>query len=316
MNNQQKLKSKPENHQNSRALVFQANSGGLANRLRAMVGYQALAEIQNLPFQLRWEQNAWCDAHFTDLFETPQINLINDQDWAAVQSYGNHLIFSEPIWFDSIYRQHASSLVSWPEFLKLATRKIDGLKPHLGMTTQVTAYLNKHDLSQFIGVHIRWTDNVKNNQQRQADASFVPENISRLEGFFSYVEDQLQKKPDSPVFIATDNFEVQKQFQDRFGDNVFFYPKTFTHSDRLTFPFIRKKIGFQRSTAVSEALVEMLLLSRCRTICGTYYSSFGKFSALLGDRDYYEVCGDSVVKDTFTNSLRFSQLSQNHHPGN
>lgn len=275
-----------------------------------MVGYQTLAEILNLPFQLCWEQNVWCDARFTDLFDMPEIGMIAEQDWVTIQNDDHHIVFSEPVWFDSIYRQHATSRTSWPDFLKLTNEKISNLKPHSDINAQVQAYLSDHELSQSTGVHIRWTDNVKNNQQRQADASFVPENISRLEGFFSYIEDQLQKKSDSPVFIATDNFEVQKQLHDRFGNNLWFYSKTFTRFDKFRFHFLRNKSTFQRSTAVREALIEMLLLSKCHTICGTYYSSFGKFSALLGDKDYYEVRGNSVVKDTFTNSLRFSQLVQ------
>lgn len=299
-----------------KALVFLANSGGLANRLRALVGYQALAEVLNLPFLLRWESNAWCDAHFNDLFDTSEINLITYQEWVTFHTNDQLFIQREPTWFDSIYRQHASSLVSWPEFLKLTTEKINSLTPHPNIAAQVQAYLIDHDLSQSHGVHIRWTDNVKNNQQRQADVSFVPANVSELEGFFTHIEKWLQKSRESSIFVATDNFEVQKQLQKRFGNQVVFYPKAFTRSNKLSSLLHRKRTKFQRSTPVSEALIELLLLSKCQTICGTYYSSFGKFSALLGDRDYYEVRGNTVFKDTFTNSLRFSQLSKNHHSGN
>jgi hypothetical protein len=38
-----------------------------------------------------------------------------------------------------------------------------------------------------------------------------------------------------------------------------------------------------RTTSIGDALIDLMLLARCREIVGTYYSSFSEVSALIGD---------------------------------
>jgi hypothetical protein len=50
----------------------------------------------------------------------------------------------------------------------------------------------------------------------------------------------------------------------------------------------RPATSYDRSTpaAIVDALIDLLLLSRCSTILGSYGSTYSVVAALLGDRDF------------------------------
>ena len=58
-----------------------------------------------------------------------------------------------------------------------------------------------------------------------------------------------------------------------------------------------------RTTDVSDALVEMLLLARCQHIIGTYYSSFSQVAALLGGIRLDRMEGVNAVENGFIHRL-------------
>jgi hypothetical protein len=86
-----------------------------------------------------------------------------------------------------------------------------------------------------------------------------------------YYEAVIRSLPeDTRFFVSTDSQEAFRWLRARFGDRVFQRPKV--HDNRSSVAGIR------------EGLIDMLLLSRCSAIVGTYGSSFSGIAGLAGKR--------------------------------
>jgi hypothetical protein len=267
-----------------KAIVFRASGYGLANRLRALVGYQALARLRNVPFYLCWVPDPSCEARFEELFDTP-INLIDPDDLPTLPS--NIAIFHEGIWFDQIWNPAAANGFGWGDYLAQVRHCLRQLTPRQELLQRVEAFHSTHQLADALGVHIRHTDNL-NFYPGWAEKSpdFDRRSISSPDGFMDEIRTRLSSMP---VFLATDDGSLEGTFKRTFPD-------------LLTFPKRYERVGV-RTTPIADALCEMLLLSRCGRIVGTYYSSFSKFSAIWGGVDYFEVRGRDCSRCSFVDRI-------------
>ncbi len=148
------------------ALVFSAKDG-LANRLRALVGFRTLAEVQKLPMLLHWARDGGCDADFTDLFELTgweDMRLISAEEAAAHKmSHPEHHHYSS-LWFTDIWSQHAQSLCSLDEFSRIALGHLRKLLPLQELQSRVDTFSRDHDLAECVGIHVRMTDKVNSEK--------------------------------------------------------------------------------------------------------------------------------------------------------
>ena len=172
-----------------------------------------------------------------------------------------------------------------------------------------------------MGMHIRMTDNlhaydwwIKN------DPDFVPEKVSRIEGFQAAIREFEARG--KRVLVCTDNEQIAEQLSSNFP-SLILYRKDFdaqgfaqhvrTHYQTQSLPSqllgrIKRALGMQpvktwRTTDVSDALVEMLLLARCQRVIGTYYSSFSQVAALLGGIRLDRMEGVDAVENGFIHRL-------------
>jgi len=305
------------------ALVFSAKDG-LGNRLRALVGFRALAELQQVPMLLNWCRDGACDADFTELFETSgweSVRLINAQEAAARKVDHPERYHYSSVWFTEIWRHHAQKLCSCETFFRGAIKHLRTLRPRRELQSCIDEFALEHDLSHCIGMHIRMTDNVHAHEWWiKNDPDFVPRKVSRIEGFEAAIQDLVANE--KRVFICTDNQEVALRLRANYP-NLVMYQKDFDNrgfahhvrtyygrAGRLsrTVGRIKSALGVQspttwRTTDVTDALIEMLLLARCQHIIGTYYSSFSQVSALIGGIPLYRMEGDVAVEDPFIRDL-------------
>jgi len=285
-------------------VIFLAEDGGLANRLRALVGYQALAELTDTNFYLCWVPNKWCDACFEDLFIPEGIYLIKPAELSDYLKDLSTNIYSQCLWFNQIWETYLEPQVHWEQFSEVALEYLTRLQPHQTVLDRLDRFLKEYDLSSAIGVHIRWTDNLKGNEQRKMDATFDPAHISKIEGFQRFIDDQIHTSPAKKIFLATDNPDVEKDFRKKYGQNLIVFPKKYLRN-RSFFSLLKnnKAPDSLRASSIEDALIEMLLLAKCQTILGTYYSSFSKLSALWGSKAYYEVRGVDYEQSGFVEYL-------------
>lgn len=110
-----------------------------------------------------------------------------------------------------------------------------------------------------IGMHIRRTDN--------------KESIARspVELFVNKAREELDYYPDRRIYLATDDEPTKLLFAREFGsDRVIFSP---SEADRTS------------EAGIKGALTELLCLSMCNKIYGSYWSSFSEAAALFGAKE-------------------------------
>lgn len=113
------------------------------------------------------------------------------------------------------------------------------------------------DNAKVIGVHIRRTDNKHSIEN------------SPIEAFLQVMDNEVKNNANVVFFLATDDDEVEKELSQKY--NVIIH-KTFGNSKSRN-----------SSSGIKDAYVDMLCLSKCSKIYGSYGSSFSEMAALIGD---------------------------------
>lgn len=108
--------------------------------------------------------------------------------------------------------------------------------------------------SNVIGIHIRRSDNVKSIEQ------------SPTESFINYMKLELLKKDSVSFFLATDSEADRRRVKDIFGDHIITQDKI--------------ELSRNSSDGIKSACVDLLCLSWCEKIVGSYWSSFSETAAL------------------------------------
>jgi hypothetical protein len=179
------------------------------------------------------------------------------------------------------------------EFLGEVRMWLDRLRPAASIQETVAAFVDQHRLAGACGVHIRHTDNIDVFAGRATDGNFDAARFSTIEGFLDTIRTCIAS---GPVFLATDNVGVERMCRDEFGAAIITYPKRYTLAwDREAHAGAYARGAQLRTTAIADALIEMVLLSSCRQIVGTYFSSFSKFAAVWGRTGYLEIAGRTAV---------------------
>lgn len=107
-----------------------------------------------------------------------------------------------------------------------------------------------------IGIHIRRTDN---KQSILHSPTYL---------FESRIAERIEQDADAKFYLATDSIEEEKRLKEIFGDAII----TFDNKDT-------SRNTFQGQV---DAYVELLMLSKCGELWGSYYSSFSEIAARIG----------------------------------
>lgn len=272
------------------SIIYHSKTSGLANRLRALVSYQALASCLNIPFFLCWTPDWACNCEFQDLFYLNGIQLLYESD--LTQQLDSH-IYTTNNNFSTIWKQDAKKHgISWDLFRKKTVHYVRELQPIETIQQKISKFSNVHDLRQVHGIHIRMTDNTKGFG---INSNFNPEKLPELSSFLNFINQKLRENPNQIFFLATDNKNIEAYLKKKFKDKILIYHKEFQKQFVLSlrnFMLVRRK---QRTTSIEMALVELLLLSKCKQILGTYWSSYSKFAAIWGGVPYLEAHGNEYV---------------------
>lgn len=158
-------------------------------------------------------------------------------------------------------RRRAASRFFGVEMPDLARRVIsEHFTPNARVRGEVTRLIEGRS-RPIIGVHVRYTDRKVNLQRILAETATLR-----------------RRMPEAQIFLATDNGQVQEQFQTVF-DRVFVIDKAFgaggnslheqtDHADRLR--------------EAENALIDMWALSRCDWLVHSRHSTFSVAAAMIG----------------------------------
>lgn len=140
-------------------------------------------------------------------------------------------------------------------FIKKYLDIIHKLKINSEMIEYVSEFTDTWD--DMVGVHIRsW---------------YCPKKVFHSNEIF---ENQIDKLPeDKKFFFCSDNSDVQQHFVDRYGDRVVIYQRQMFNDPKLAESGHHDDIQL-----TTDAFIELLILSKCATIIGTYASSFDELA--------------------------------------
>jgi hypothetical protein len=275
---------------------------GLSNRLRALASAWWIAQRTGRELLVIWEPDVHCDCTFDDLFinhglnvfDANTLNLENSDIYdymnaplrRANQLRINHET-GKDLFIKSAYNLDYNFIdqKSENEFLRK-------LRP----VHEAVEVINRYDISDMIGLHIRMGAGANYDKDRWDSDEFLDATAKELmhywrskshyNNFIPLVEQILSENPAQKFFLAADMQLIYDVFKQRFGESVVYHPRN-----------IYDRSKQQQITA----LIDMYSLSRTKLIYGSTWSAFTELAARLGGkpvklsgRDF----GDTSTKTT------------------
>lgn len=260
-------------------MIEQRVHAGLCNRMKEMASAIALARAAQQPLVVYWLKNRYLNCSFDRLFEPiPDVPVIDVEtsplrSWLSADSLryrfktlretADLFLGNEQI---EKYRADGTdlvSLVSQADHTVVITyyrfmKDVDSLadfRPRQDISAEVERAWAGFGAGELTGVHIRGTDNAQALEKSPVDS------------FIARMEQEVEREPETRFFLATDDPETERVVRARFLGSVVTRPKVFARD---------------KASGVRDALVDVLLLSRCRLIIGSHWSSFSETAAELG----------------------------------
>lgn len=260
--------------------------GGLANRFCTLLSGMRLAKLYEAEFLLEWQKSDDCCVEFEDLFLNPfakNTNSRNHCHWREICQARNELGWTnspiienfpedKPLWLSSHAilatpgdNRHPRHYTLYDRIARESAAYFANLKPSEIVAQKLEPYRNIN-FSKVFGLHIRRPypsssphhAHEMNYYNRPNDAAYI-EMAGKIlaTGCFD------------KIFLATNDFATQQRLIDNFGDRIFFHPKVSICNESDV-------------EAVQDALVDMILLSRCACLGRYNGSSFSYMASLLG----------------------------------
>ena len=225
-------------------------SPGLANRIKTYVSILS-----------SYRQALTIKEADTYIFEN--IDLASQEQIDVYPNYDNWRLYVSPDEFD--YRKEYKYIdLLYDKTPAYFIGKYKSVFNKLKINQDIVDYVNDFtkDWEDTIGLHIRsWYC----DRHRWHDNQLFIDVINKL--------DKSKK-----IFLCGDNKDVLKQIEGEFGDRII------THTqDRFNHPHKAESGHNHSKQANVDAMIDLMLLSQCDTIVGTYASTFAEVAWWLGD---------------------------------
>jgi len=219
-------------------LVTVTSHAGISNRIKNIMS--ALSQHEDVS-----------TLHDTINYIFPSISkvdsIVNEypEDWRLQVSPDEYEYIDDYKTIDLLYEKTPQYFVD--KYLKVISK--------LEINSQITDYVNDFTESwdNMVGVHIRsWYC-----ERRKLHSNQI-------------FEEEIDKIPSNQkFFFCSDNSDIQKYFIDKYGDRIITYERQMFNDCRLA------ESGHHDDIQITtDAFIELLLLSKCDKIIGTYASSF------------------------------------------
>lgn len=247
--------------------------GGLANRIFAITAAISFCKDNGVYLKIYWFRDRGMGAKFGDLFNVSQeldnVEII-DAKWF-------HFLYDRPrkknLWLPKIYQKKIFDkslyeydeedavtkclsydsvyLVQWGQFYKQNV-DLSTIYPCDNIRRIVDQRMFKN--GNVIGIHIRRTDNVLSIQNS-------PDKL-----FIRLMREEINRNKGLQFYLASDSDEVKEKMCREFSDKIIIYNNFLDRS---------KKMG------IIDAYIELLLLSRCSKIYGSFGSTYSMLASSL-----------------------------------
>ena len=227
----------------------------------------SLGRMLDCEVEILWYVNSQLYCPFQQLFELPDgVNLVEVDTWFDLKrriTDFNATHVMNPTFFRDVNPDHSfwRDTIFYPSDRLFITGNRRFLVPryghtHLRPSESVLAKIseNLHLVDGSLGVHVRRTDHKK--------SIFG----SPTESYFSLLD---ARPTEERFFLSTDDEAEETAFRDRYGSRVVNYTK--------------RSRNRSESIAIEDALIDMMLLSRCTAIVAPVGSTFSSCAAFMGN---------------------------------
>jgi hypothetical protein len=264
---------------------------GLCNRMREMASAIALAKAAGQSLTVYWFRNKHLNCTFRRLFEPVEGVDVVDVYSSRVRGLfsvgslryrlrGVRQRVDMALVNETVEEARADGVDLVPLVAKakrcvvITYYSLFDTRPYLGafrprpdILAEVDKAVTEIAPAGLVGVHIRGTDNLESTEH------------SPVESFLERMQIEVDRDPKVRFFLATDDPETECAVKERFPGRVLTRPKVFARD---------------KAEGVRDALVDLLVLARCRLILGSYWSSFTNMAADLGGAQV-EILGGATL---------------------
>lgn len=263
--------------------------GGLANRMRAIASGISICDKLSITPEIVWPMNNDLNCSFEKLFvpDTNNFKLSN------ISGLNDLFVYDEPrkknLYLSKFFhkKNHFNLIITDKTITKYYNEDCEllyELIKSFDSTVLIRSGLNYYDFSSklykslfkptkevmeianntiinlpsknIIGIHIRRTDNKISIEQ------------SPITLFKNKIDENLRIDSNVCFYLATDSEDIKHELKHEYGNII----------------ISSSKIASRKTeSGIIEALAEMIILSKCKMLYGSYWSSFSEAASLLGD---------------------------------
>lgn len=256
-------------------MIYLEVLGGLCNRMRTIASFYAFMVEHGIEekFTVIWTCDSGMNCQYDNLF---QLNSLYEMVYPSV--FIKEKVILKPVWIlgkrllNGVERIRQVSTIEDVPVSKFLDRKKDVyirschqiyhktdfsiFEPHNRYVEKVNEIMESAGNRKIYGIHIRRSDNEQSIKH------------SPIKLFVEAIQEELDKNPYSLFYLASDDKECKQKIKSQFMDAII------TQSD---VEFVRNS-----KEGIECALLDLMALSRCEKIYGSYYSSFSEVAAKWG----------------------------------
>ena len=248
--------------------------GGLCNRLRVIVSSYEAAVKHGTKLFVVWRNTDNCNCSYNELFSLPDFirTLVVPNRWLPnkiinqlIKIQFNRVHFDEDVceWLnqgktdiilDNMKKTYLRTCEAIYGSWNLSRYNFSIIAPNKEILEQVPAIIRE---KKMIGVHVRRTDSTQSIMK------------SPVEAFLKKMDLEIDRNRNTVFFLASDDEDIKNKFIERYGQSHV---------------YTRNGISFSRSSSrgIKDAYVDLLCLSHCQKIYGSYWSSFSECASAMG----------------------------------
>lgn len=267
----------------SEPMIIIEPCAGLGNRLLGLGSAYAVAKKLDRKLVVMWKREVGCNIRFQELFDLPfevveisenglkkepVAQILGDRAKKKWRNSADRFLECDEVekikereGYEGLFRLIEQTpviyLKAFGPICEVTAESYSFVKPGKNIEEK-GAYLFRELTGQCVGVHVRRTDHT------EAIAN------SPLVLFAERMKKELETAADTSFFVATDDKEVRRELKELLPGAKLIFPQS-------------DVIDRDSKEGIEEAFIEMLALSKCRKILGSYNSTFSLLPSYIGN---------------------------------
>jgi hypothetical protein len=267
----------------SEPMIIIEPCAGLGNRLLGLGSAYAVAKKLDRKLVVMWKREVGCNIRFQELFDLPfevveisenglkkepVAQILGDRAKKKWRNSADRFLECDEVekikereGYEGLFRLIEQTpviyLKAFGPICEVTAESYSFVKPSKNIEEK-GAYLFRELTGQCVGVHVRRTDHT------EAIAN------SPLVLFAERMKKELETAADTSFFVATDDKEVRRELKELLPGAKLIFPQS-------------DVIDRDSKEGIEEAFIEMLALSKCRKILGSYNSTFSLLPSYIGN---------------------------------